>query len=305
MHLTVLLREATEALVTAPSGFYVDGTFGRGGHSRAVLDRLADDGQLLGVDKDPVAIDSARELAAADPRFTFYHGSFASLPLHLSELGCESVDGILVDLGVSSPQLDEAERGFSFLQDGPLDMRMDTSSGETAAEWLSRADEQDIAYALKEYGEERFAKRIAGAIVAARDTGSLTTTGQLAQVVKEANPRWEKHKHPATRAFQGIRIQVNRELGDLRDLLDSALDMLKVGGRLVVISFHSLEDRMVKRYMRDMARGEQLPPGVPVTDAALNRRMKLVGKAVKASEEELGENVRSRSAVMRVAEKIA
>ncbi len=305
MHQSVLLREATDALVTAPSGIYVDGTFGRGGHSRAVLSCLAPDGRLLGVDKDPIACSSAEALAEEDSRFSFYHGSFADLPHQLRRMGIDAVDGILVDLGVSSPQLDEAERGFSFLQDGPLDMRMDTSSGETAAQWLSYAEQADIAAVLKEYGEERFAKRIAAAIVAAREEQPLTTTAQLAKVVSEANPRWEKHKHPATRAFQGIRIKVNRELDDLRDLLDASLDMLKVGGRLVVISFHSLEDRMVKRYMRDMARGEQLPAGVPVTDSALNRRMKLVGKAVKASQEELGDNVRARSAIMRVAEKIA
>jgi 16S rRNA (cytosine1402-N4)-methyltransferase len=191
------------------------------------------------------------------------------------------------------------------MSDGPLDMRMDISSGETAAQWLSYADTTAIAEVLKEYGEERFAKRIAAAIVKAREVEPLTTTAQLAKVVSEANPRWERHKHPATRAFQAIRIKVNRELEDLGDLLACSLDMLKVGGRLVVISFHSLEDRMVKRYMRDMARGEQLPAGVPVTDAALNRRMKLVGKATKASDTEVDENVRSRSAVMRVAEKIA
>lgn len=305
MHQTVLLREATEALVTAPSGVYVDGTFGRGGHSRAILARLAGDGRLLGVDKDPTACEYARVLAGEDDRFSFYHGSFAELPAQLRQLGIDAVDGILLDLGVSSPQLDEAGRGFSFLNDGPLDMRMDTTSGETAAQWLSRADQDDIAAVLKEYGEERFARRIAAAIVSARAEEPLTTTAQLARVVSEANPRWERHKHPATRSFQAIRIKVNRELEDLRDLLDGALDLLRVGGRLVVISFHSLEDRMVKRYMRDMSRGEQLPPGVPVTDSALNRRMRLVGKAVKASDAELGENVRSRSAIMRVAEKIA
>lgn len=305
MHQTVLLREAVDALVTAPSGVYVDGTFGRGGHSRLILDSLGADGRLLGVDKDPVAAAHAGELAREDSRFTFYHGSFADLPAHLQQSGIGPVDGILLDLGVSSPQLDEAGRGFSFQHDGPLDMRMDTSRGETAAQWLSHADEKDIAAVLKDYGEERFARRIAAAIVAAREEAPLTTTAQLAKVVSEANPRWEKHKHPATRAFQAIRIQVNRELDDLRDLLHAALDLLRVGGRLVVISFHSLEDRMVKRYMRDMARGEQLPAGVPVTDAALNRRMKLVGKPVKASAEELGNNVRARSAVMRVAEKIA
>ncbi|MEH6585362.1 MAG: 16S rRNA (cytosine(1402)-N(4))-methyltransferase RsmH [Halioglobus sp.] len=305
MHQTVLLREAVEALVTAPSGTYVDGTFGRGGHSRQVLTQLDPGGHLLGVDKDPAACDFAAQLSSEDNRFSFYHGSFADLPAQLKLLGVDALDGILLDLGVSSPQIDEAERGFSFMNDGPLDMRMDTSSGETAAQWLSYAETADIAAVLKEYGEERFAKRIAGAIVEARDAGPLTTTAQLSKIVTEANPRWEKHKHPATRAFQAIRIKVNRELGDLEDLLTSSLDMLKVGGRLVVISFHSLEDRMVKRYMRDMTRGEQLPHGVPVVDAALNRRMKLVTKAIKASDAEVDGNVRARSAVMRVAEKIA
>lgn len=305
MHQTVLLREAVEALVTAPSGVYVDGTFGRGGHSREILGNLGEEGCLLGVDKDPVACGYAEGLAAEDSRFTFYHGSFAELPAQLHRMGIEAVDGILLDLGVSSPQLDEADRGFSFLHDGPLDMRMDTSRGETAAQWLSHAEQADIAEVLKEYGEERFAKRIAGAIVAERQESPITTTAHLARVVSEANPRWEKHKHPATRAFQAIRIKVNRELEDLQDLLAGALDMLSVGGRLVVISFHSLEDRMVKRYMRDMSRGDQIPAGVPVTESALNRRMKLVGKAVKASADEVDGNVRARSAIMRVAEKIA
>lgn len=305
MHQTVLLREAVEALVTAPSGVYVDGTFGRGGHSRALLGSLDPGGSLLGVDKDPIACEYAEELAAEDSRFAFYHGSFADLPAQLRRMGIDTVDGILLDLGVSSPQLDEADRGFSFMQDGPLDMRMDTSSGETAAEWLSYAEQADIAQVLKEYGEERFAKRIAGAIVKERQEHPFTTTAHLARVVSEANPRWEKHKHPATRAFQAIRIKINRELVDLQDLLAGALDLLRVGGRLVVISFHSLEDRMVKRYMRDMARGEQIPAGVPVTEDALNRRMKLVGKAVKASADEVDDNVRARSAIMRVAEKIA
>jgi 16S rRNA (cytosine1402-N4)-methyltransferase len=305
MHQTVLLREAVNALVTSPNGFYVDGTFGRGGHSRLVLQALGDEGHLLAVDKDPVACDVAEVMTREDARFSFYHGSFANLPAVLQEKGISAVDGILLDLGVSSPQLDDAGRGFSFMNDGPLDMRMDTTTGETAAQWLAYADAADIASVLREYGEERFAKRIANAIVAARDEAPLVTTGRLAKVVSEANPRWEKHKHPATRAFQAIRIKVNRELDDLQDLLVASVDLLKVGGRLVVISFHSLEDRMVKRYMRDMARGEQLPPGVPVLDAALNRRLKLVGKAVKASTQEVDENTRARSAIMRVAEKIA
>ena len=305
MHQTVLLREAVNALVTDPAGIYVDGTFGRGGHSRYLLELLDDTGRLLAVDKDPAAAITARELAEGEPRFEFFHGSFAELPRQLRRMGIEAVDGILLDLGVSSPQLGEAERGFSFLQDGPLDMRMDTTGGETAAEWISSASVDEIARVLREYGEERFARRIAGAIVAARSERAITTTGRLAQVVSEANPRWEKHKHPATRAFQGIRIKVNRELDDLQALLEEALGLLREGGRLVVISFHSLEDRMVKRYMRDMARGEQLPPGVPVRDSALNRRMRLIGRAVRASAAEVAGNPRARSAIMRVAEKIS
>lgn len=305
MHQTVLLREAVDALVTDPAGFYVDGTFGRGGHSRYLLELLDDKGRLLGVDKDPEAGAAAEQLACDEPRFEFFHGSFAELPRQLQRMGIDAVDGILLDLGVSSPQLDEGARGFSFTQDGPLDMRMDTTRGETAAQWISSASIDEIATVLKEYGEERFARRIATAIATARSEQAITTTARLAQVVSEANPRWEKHKHPATRAFQGIRIKVNRELEDLQALLASALDMLRVGGRLVVISFHSLEDRMVKRYMRDMARGEQLPPGVPVRDSALNRRMKLLGRAVRASEAEVAGNARARSAIMRVAEKIS
>lgn len=305
MHQTVLLREAVDALVTNPAGFYVDGTFGRGGHSRYLLECLGKDGRLLGVDKDLAAEASAQQLAAEEPRFEFYHGSFAGLPQKLQQMGVEAVDGILLDLGVSSPQLDEGERGFSFMQDGPLDMRMDTTRGETAAQWLARAEVDQIAAVLKEYGEERFSRRIARAIVEARAEQAITTTAQLVKVVSEANPRWERHKHPATRSFQAIRIKVNSELVDLEDLLAGALDMLRVGGRLVVISFHSLEDRMVKRYMRDMARGEPIPAGVPVLDSALNRRMRLVGKAVKASAEEVDANTRARSAIMRVAEKIS
>jgi len=305
MHQTVLLREAVEALVTTPGGFYVDGTFGRGGHSRHVLECLDENGRLLGVDKDPAAVAEAEQLASGESRFHFFHGSFAELPHQLRRMGIDAVDGILLDLGVSSPQLDDGSRGFSFLQDGPLDMRMDTSRGETAAQWLSYAGVDEIAAVLKDYGEERFARRIARAIVAARAEQAITSTALLAKVVSEANPKWERHKHPATRSFQAIRIKVNRELEDLQELLAGALDMLGVGGRLVVISFHSLEDRMVKRYMRDMARGEAIPVGVPVPDSALNRRMRLVGKAVKASVGEVADNTRARSAIMRVAEKIS
>tara|TARA_R110002110_G_scaffold91264_2_gene237605 strand:- start:233490 stop:234407 length:918 start_codon:yes stop_codon:yes gene_type:complete len=305
MHETVLLREAVEALVTDPAGIYVDGTFGRGGHSRFLLQQLDATARVLGVDKDPEAGVEAQLLAANDSRFEFYHGSFADLSPQLRRMGVNEVDGILLDLGVSSPQLDVSERGFSFLHDGPLDMRMDTSRGETAAQWISHAAEREIAEVLKECGEERFARRIAGAIVAAREEAPIASTARLAKIVSEANPKWEKHKHPATRSFQAIRIKVNRELEDLQLLLAGALDLLRVGGRLVVISFHSLEDRLVKRYMRDMARGDSLPAGLPIPDSQLNRRMRLVGKALKASSEEVAGNVRSRSAIMRVAEKIS
>jgi 16S rRNA (cytosine1402-N4)-methyltransferase len=304
MHQTVLLREAVDALVTNPAGFYVDGTFGRGGHSRRLLSQLDARGRVLGVDKDPMACATAQVLAGGDTRFQFYHGSFAQLPHQLRRMGIDAVDGILLDLGVSSPQLDDAGRGFSFTHDGPLDMRMDTTSGETAAQWLAGAEVDDIAAVLKEYGEERFARRIAAAIVAAREEGPIDSTGRLAQVVSEANPKWERHKHPATRTFQAIRIKVNRELEDLGELLSVSVDLLRVGGRLVVISFHSLEDRMVKRYMRDMARGEAVPRGVPVQDSALNRRMRILGRAVRPSAAEIDENPRARSAIMRVAEKI-
>jgi len=226
MHQTVLLREAVQALVTQPAGFYVDGTFGRGGHSRHLLQCLAADGRVLGVDKDPEAQANARELADVESRFQFFHGSFAELPAQLAAMGVEAVDGIMLDLGVSSPQLDDGERGFSFLQDGPLDMRMDTTRGETAAQWLSYAEAGEIAQVLKEYGEERFSRRIAAAIVAAREERPILSTARLAQIVSEANPKWERHKHPATRAFQAIRIKVNRELVDLEQLLAAALDKI-------------------------------------------------------------------------------
>lgn len=306
-HITVLLNEAVEALVQDASGFYVDGTFGRGGHSALVLDQLADDGQLMGIDKDPTAIAHAHKRFADEDRFSIAHGSFAQLQEFVTERGLQGkVDGILLDLGVSSPQLDDASRGFSFLNDGPLDMRMDTSSGESAADWIARAEEKEIADVIYTYGEERFSRRMAKAIVAKREEEPITTTAQLSKIIAEANPAWEKGKNPATRAFQGIRIHINRELEDLESCLDQALEMLKVGGRLVVISFHSLEDRIVKRFIRQHVKGdEHIPRGIPVTNDMLKIRLKNVGKAVKASASETEENVRARSAVMRVAEKVA
>jgi 16S rRNA (cytosine1402-N4)-methyltransferase len=304
MHQTVLLREAVDALVTERNGHYVDGTFGRGGHSREILSVLGAGGRLLAIDKDLQACAAALELKESDDRFDFEHGSFAQLPHQLHRLGIDAVDGILLDLGVSSPQLDDGERGFSFSHDGPLDMRMDTTQGQTAAQWLAIARHGEIASVLREYGEERHASRIANAILRARDETPITTTASLSKVVSAANPSWEKHKHPATRAFQAIRIFINRELKDLEDLLEVAVPLLKPEGRLVVISFHSLEDRIVKRFIRRLSQGTQIPRGVPVTDAQLQRELRPLGKAQKASAAEIEQNPRARSAVMRVAEKL-
>ncbi|CAA0083188.1 Ribosomal RNA small subunit methyltransferase H [Zhongshania aliphaticivorans] len=305
-HLTVLLNEAVESLVTDTDGSYVDGTFGRGGHSRLVLSRLSSTGSLLGIDKDPQAIAEGEQLEIDDSRFRIARGSFAEL----SDLAehvkfARPFTGVLLDLGVSSPQLDQAERGFSFMRDGDLDMRMDTDNGLSAAEWIATAEESEMVKVLRDYGEERFAKRIVRAIIAAREEAPITRTLQLAKIVSEANPAWEKHKHPATRSFQAIRIFINDELTDLERLLGNVVDQLAVGGRLVVISFHSLEDRMVKRFMRRQSEGDDVPAYIPVTESQRNRRLKIIGKAIKASEQEIEMNPRSRSAVMRVAEKLA
>ena len=305
LHETVLLNEAVDALGIVESGVYVDGTFGRGGHSQKIIQKLGVDGKLIVVDKDPQAIATAKQMFGDDERCHVFHGSFAELDEYLETIGMAGkINGVLLDLGVSSPQLDDAERGFSFTNDGPLDMRMDSSKGETAAQWLATADARDIAVVLKEYGEERFAKRIAKFIVERREEEPITTTGQLVSVISDAIPRKEKHKHPATRSFQAIRIFINRELDDLGDCLGKTFDVLAMGGRLVVISFHSLEDRMVKRFMRDNSKVGKLPPGVPIIPDELQPKMKLVTKAVKASEQEVEQNPRARSAVMRVAERI-
>ena len=305
-HITVLLQEAVDALVVSKSGFYVDGTFGRGGHSALVLEQLTSEGRLLAIDKDLAAITVANQRFADDSRFEIAHSSFAELAELIESRGMVGkVDGVLLDLGVSSPQLDEADRGFSFQNDGPLDMRMDQTRGQSAADWVNNAAEDDIVWVLKEYGEERFARRMARAIIAERKTKPFTRTGHLAEVIKEANPAWEKGKHPATRAFQAIRIQVNSELTDLDAVLEQALKVLAIGGRLVVISFHSLEDRIVKRFIRRQEQGDQVPIGVPIRDEQLNKRMRSCGKAAKASDTEVDANVRSRSAIMRVAEKIS
>lgn len=316
-HDTVLLQEAITALVTDPSGRYIDATFGRGGHSRAILAQLQvasqkqdaghgqEAGQLLAIDRDPEAIEAAAMLGS-DPRFSIESGDFSQLGEFVSGLGWQGkVTGVLLDLGVSSPQLNVAERGFSFLRDGPLDMRMNPAVGVSAAEWLAQAGEKDIADVLWRYGDERYSRRMARAILRVRSQQPITRTGQLAKIIAEAHPAWEKGKHPATRAFQAIRIFINRELDELEMVLEQALECLDIGGRLVVISFHSLEDRMVKRFIRRQVKGDSLPRSVPVTEAQMKRRMKNIGKALKPSEVEVDANPRARSAVMRVAEKIA
>ena len=305
-HTTVLLKEAVEALVTDADGFYVDGTFGRGGHSAELLSKVSKNGIVLAIDKDPQAIKSGRERFKQDSRLRLVHGSFADMSNFVDDQAhMGKVSGVLLDLGVSSPQLDEADRGFSFMRDGPLDMRMDTSAGLSAAEWIASAEEQEISRVIKEYGEERFARRMASAVVRERSKTPITRTVQLASILAAAHPAWERGKHPATKAFQAIRIFINRELDDLEVLLSRVIDLLQVGGRLVVISFHSLEDRRVKRFIRDQERGIKLPKNLPVRDVERGVRLKKVGKAIKPTDLEVGDNIRSRSAVMRVAERVA
>ena len=261
---------------------------------------------MLAIDKDPQAISAGQERFAEDPRLQLFHGSFADLQNVAAEMGkTGDISGVLLDLGVSSPQLDQAERGFSFMRDGPLDMRMDTSRGMSAAEWIATADEQDIARVIKEYGEERFARRMASAVVKERVKAPITGTVQLAGILAAAHPAWERGKHPATKAFQAIRIFINRELEDLEDLLAQVIDNLKVGGRLVIISFHSLEDRRVKRFIRDQEQGIKLPKNLPIRDVDRGVRLVKVGKAIKPAVTEVDGNIRSRSAVMRIAERVA
>ena len=304
-HKPVLFDEALTALAIRPSGKYVDATYGRGGHTRGILDQLGPEGRVVAIDQDPEAIKSGHDELSNEQRLALWHGSFGDLQKCIDEKGwLGQVDGILLDLGVSSPQLDKAERGFSFLVDGPLDMRMNPAYGKDAASWLAQAREQDIAEVLREYGEERYARRIAKAIVKARTQAPITRTRQLAEIVAVAHPRWEPFKHPATRSFQAIRIFVNQELQVLESVLPQCLAVLKKGGRLAVISFHSLEDRIVKNFMRTAARGDDFPPELPVTADQLHPLLRIVGKAVRAGEEELRYNPRARSAVMRVAEKL-
>ena len=301
-HQSVLLHETMAALAIKPDGVYIDATFGLGGHSRAILSQLNDNGRLLCVDKDHEAIRAATALG--DRRVIIRQGSFANLANWIGELELEQkIDGILLDLGVSSPQLDNPERGFSFLRDGPLDMRMNQEQQLNAVSFIAQAKEEEIAAVLKTYGEERFSKRIAHAIVKERELAPIVTTGRLAAIIKAANPQWEKHKHPATRSFQGIRIFINSELPDLQAVLSQCLQVLRVGGRLAVISFHSLEDRLVKNFIQQHAKG-LIPDHVPVLDSQLDRNLKRIGKAIHPSDAEIAANPRARSAILRVAEKL-
>jgi 16S rRNA (cytosine1402-N4)-methyltransferase len=311
LHQTVLLHEAVEALLAdgqdsaGEGSVYVDATFGRGGHSRALLAAAPSDATLIAFDRDPEAIAVALQMQQEDARLLPQHSAFAQLASVLDGLGMiGKVDGILLDLGVSSPQLDDAERGFSFMRDGPLDMRMDTTSGTSAAQWINSASETEIADVLYRYGEERHSRRMARRIVAERTLSPITRTGPLAEMIKEANPSWERDKHPATRAFQGIRLFINGELEQLEAGLDQALEVLRPGGRLVVISFHSLEDRIAKRFIAKHAKGDDFPRGLPVAQSQLNPRLTPKGKAQKPNRSEIESNPRARSAVMRVAVKL-
>jgi 16S rRNA (cytosine1402-N4)-methyltransferase len=302
-HVTVLLEEAVDALAIKADGIYVDATFGRGGHSRRILSALNEKGRLVAVDRDPQAI--AAGAAIDDSRFLLVHRAFGELAEAADEAGVSGVDGILFDVGVSSPQIDDGERGFSFRYDAPLDMRMDTTQGETAAEWLARAEIRDITEVIRNYGEERFAFQIAKKVVAARLEQPIVTTGQFAAIVRETVRTREPGQDPATRSFQALRIHINQELRQLEVALPQALGLLKPGGRLVVISFHSLEDRIVKNFMRNESVADDLPKGLPLrADQLPKPKLRLVGKQMKASAMEVAANPRARSAVMRVAEKL-
>lgn len=303
-HHPVLLPEAIESLNIQPQGIYVDATFGRGGHAQAILSRLDQSGRLIILDKDPAAILHAQKYLAQDSRISIHHLSFAHLHDILAEeklLG--KIDGILFDLGVSSPQLDEAERGFSFMREGKLDMRMNTTQGQDAAAWLAKVSEAELARVIYVYGEERFSRRIARAIVAAREVDPILSTTQLSAIVTKAVPVKPKDKHAATRTFMAIRIAINQELEELQSALDQALDALRVGGRLSVISFHSLEDRIVKRFIQHHERGDSFPPDFPIKQESLQQRLKRIGPAIHPGSAEVAANPRARSATLRIAEK--
>ena len=304
-HQPVLLKESIAALNIRPDGFYIDTTFGRGGHSRASLEHLSEHGRLLALDQDPQAVDCGHKTFEGEDRIEIVHCNFSQVANVVAERGMVNrVEGILMDLGVSSPQLDDAARGFSFLRSGPLDMRMNTGQGVPAMHWLARVGLNELMLVLKKYGEEKSARRIAHAIIEARKSQDITETAQLADIIVRAVPGYEKHKHPATRSFQAIRIFINRELQVLEEGLRAAVSVLAINGRLAVISFHSLEDRIVKRYMRDMASEPRLPAGLPVRSKPGAVPFRLVGKARVATEAELKNNPRARSARLRVLERI-
>jgi 16S rRNA (cytosine1402-N4)-methyltransferase len=307
-HAPVLHAEVLQLINIKPDGCYVDGTYGRGGHARSILQQLGEKGRLIVMDKDPEAIKQARAMHSTDSRVTILHDDFAELSVQIAGLGlAEQIDGVLLDLGVSSPQLDDAERGFSFQRNGPLDMRMNPEQGQSASEWLAQADETEIARVLWEYGEERGSRRIAKRIVEAREVGCIDDTATLSTLISNCIPQGKSHKHPATRSFQAIRIHINQELAHVHTVLESIFDVLNVGGRLLVISFHSLEDRVVKRFFKTHSSMPKLPRGLPVRDSEIvsNIRLALIGKAIKAGDSELKDNPRARSAVLRVAERIA
>ncbi len=303
-HVPVLLGPVLEGLKINPDGCYVDGTFGRGGHSREILKQLGSDGRLIAIDRDPDAIATAPESLTADPRFELIKGESAQLEAFIGERNLVGkIDGLLFDLGVSSPQLDEAERGFSFLRDGPLDMRMDTDTGTPASEWLATVGEQDLKHVLRKYGEEKSAARIAHAIVTARAAAPISRTAQLARIVEDAKPARGEKIHAATKTFQAIRIVINRELEQLEGMLAQSVNVMKRGARLCVITFHSLEDRIVKRFMRDASREAEQYRGMPDVPEAYQPKLKLVGKAITATDDEIAANRRARSARLRIAER--
>lgn len=303
-HSPVLLRETLSLLITNRDGIYVDATFGRGGHTRAILDELTDDGRVIAFDQDPTAVIYGQNTFSEEKRLQLFHASFVQLENKLLELGIHSVNGILLDLGVSSPQLDDSGRGFSFMREGILDMRMNTSAGQTAAEWLAFVSESVLAEILWKYGEERFSRKIARAVIAARGIKPIQTTTQLADIIASVTPHRFHDKHPATRSFQAIRIYINQELDVLERVLPLAMKMLSVGGRLAVISFHSLEDRLVKQFIQSQSKPPIVPRRLPIKNQAFLPKLKMLGKAVFASEAEVRANPRSRSAVLRVAEKL-
>jgi len=304
-HVPVLRDEVLEQLEVRANGTYIDGTFGRGGHSSAILEHLGAGGRLLVVDRDPRALQTAADLAAADERVTVVAGSFGDINAIAATHGvCGEVDGIILDLGVSSPQLDDPERGFSFMRDGPLDMRMDPTAGVSAEEWLNTTAEHDMARVIARYGEEKAARRIARAICSTRKQERISRTRQLADLIESVSPRRGKGKHPATRTFQAVRIQINNELGELQSFLDSVLTVVRVGGRLSVISFHSLEDRLVKRFMRDGSRVDPALARMPLIPESAQPVMALPSAAIRPDQAETERNARSRSAVLRTAERV-